>query len=59
VRKEVNEMELCNRCRGEFFEKQLDDDGLCEECRLIVDGHIKEEGVFPREELDASDQLAA
>jgi hypothetical protein len=52
-------MDICNRCRQEFFEKQLDDDGLCEECRLIVDGHIKEEGVLPVEEQDAPDQLAA
>jgi hypothetical protein len=51
-------VDICNRCRGEFFEKQLDDDGLCEECRLIVDGHIKE-GVFPGQEIDAPDQLAA
>ncbi len=52
-------MELCNRCRGEFFERQLDNDGLCEECRLIVDGHLIEEGVFPGQEIDAPGELAA
>lgn len=46
-------MELCNRCKDEFFEKQLDDDGFCEECRLTVDGHIKEESVLPLDEQDA------
>jgi hypothetical protein len=46
-------MDICNRCRQEFFEKQLDDDGFCEEFRLILDGHIKEEGVLPVEEQDA------
>jgi hypothetical protein len=51
-------VDICNRCRQEFFERQLDDDGLCEECRLIVDGHIKE-GVLPLDEQDAPDQLAA
>lgn len=51
-------MDLCERCRGEFFEKQLDDDGLCEECRLIVEGHIKE-GVLSGQEQDAPDRLAA
>lgn len=59
MRKEVKGMDICNRCRQEFFERQLDDDGLCEECRLILEGHIKEEGVLPREETDAPDQLAA
>ena len=47
-------MEICNRCRQEFFERQLDDDGLCEECRLVI-----KEGVFPGQELDAPDQVAA
>jgi hypothetical protein len=51
-------MDTCNRCRGEFFEKQLDDDGLCEECRLIVEGHLKVEGVFPGQEIDAFDEAA-
>jgi hypothetical protein len=51
-------MDMCEKCRGEFFEKQLDDDGLCEECRLIVDGHLKEEGVLPLEEWDAFDEAA-
>ena len=50
-------MDLCNRCGGEFFEKQLDDDGLCEECRLVIEGHIKE-GVLPGQELDAFDAAA-
>ena len=46
-------MDLCNRCGGEFFEKQLDNDGLCEECRLVI-----KEGVLPLEESDALDELA-
>ena len=52
-------MDICGRCRQEFFEKQLDDDGLCQECRLVVEGHIKEEGVFPGQEIDAPGELAA
>lgn len=29
---------LCNRCGKPFYEEDLDEEGLCEECRVIEAG---------------------